>query len=132
MLRIEACIAEPKAFNRAAMEKVLRNNLFHVFQMDEAVPDSLRIDDHHRAMLALVEATGLVDADLVLKAGLLECVLKDRFELFTARVGATGPPRGFVALVGADKEVMLELWQGTGFLWPVAMYAGLCARHGGF
>jgi hypothetical protein len=59
-------------------------------------------------MLALVEAAGLVGADDVLEAGVLDGILEGRFQLLTALGEAAWPGGGFVALVGADEEVMFE------------------------
>jgi hypothetical protein len=60
-------------------------------------------------MLALVEAAGLVGADVVLEASFLDGILEGRLELFAA-AGETAGARGtLVSLVGADEDMAVEL-----------------------
>jgi hypothetical protein len=108
MLGVEAGSRQAKPLHGAAMEKVLFDNLVHIFQLDEAVPDRLGIDDDHGAMLALVEAAGLVGANQVLEAGILYSVLEGGFELFAALGKATRAGCVPVALVGANEEMVLK------------------------
>ncbi len=81
--------------------------------VDVAVPDGLGIDDDDGAVLALVEAAGFVGADVVLEAGFLDGVLEGGFELFAALGRQLGRAGGFVALVGADEDVVVEFWQSV-------------------
>jgi len=55
-LRVDAGIVQPQSFNRPAADQVLGNNLLRISGLHMAVPDSLRIDHHRRAVLALVKA----------------------------------------------------------------------------
>jgi len=119
MLGIEADIGQAKAFDGTTVQEVFVDDLLDVLEVDEAVPDGLRIDHDYGSVLALVEATGLVGADVVLKASFLDGILECRFKLFAA-LGQTAGPRGaFVALVGADEDVVVKLWHWRGSLpWP--------------
>jgi len=90
------------------MQKMLIDDLVHVLHLYEAVPYGLGIDDDHGAVLALVETAGLVGANDVLEAGLLEGILEGRLELFAALGKATGASCVLVALVGTDKEMVLK------------------------
>ena len=110
MLGIEAGIGQAKAFDGTTVQEVFVDDLPDVPEMDEAVPDGLGIDHDYGSVLALVEATGLVGADVVLEASFLDGILEGRFK-FVAALGQTTGPRGaFVALVGADEDVVVELW----------------------
>ena len=113
-LSIQTGIGQAQARHRAAIHQVLADDLGDVFDVHEAVPDGLGIDDDGGAMLALVEAAGLVGADLVLQAGLLDGVLEGGFELLAAPRAAAWTRGALVALVGADEDVVLELWQRDG------------------
>jgi hypothetical protein len=62
--RIDALIGEPESLNGTPTKQMLFHNLFGVCWLDVSVPDGFRIDDYRWAVLALVEATCLVDAYL--------------------------------------------------------------------
>ena len=79
MLRIETCAGKSKALHGSAMNQVLGDDFVDVFQVNETIPDGLGIDHNDRAMLALVKTAGLIGADLVLEAGVLDRVLEGRF-----------------------------------------------------
>ena len=79
MLGVEAGCGQAQTFHGAAVDEVLCDDFLHVFQLDEAVPDSLGIDHDRRTMLALVEAAGFVGADEVLEAGIFDGVLEGGF-----------------------------------------------------
>src|SRR6266540_2113174 len=67
------------------LEDLLEVGLFH-----SRVPDVLGIDDHHRAVPALREAAGLVDADLRLLAGRRRTGPQHLDELFDVSLSRTG------------------------------------------
>ena len=48
---------------------MLGNNLFRIPGLYAAIPDGFRINHHRRTMLALIQASGLVDAHLASQAG---------------------------------------------------------------
>jgi hypothetical protein len=131
MLGVEAGSRQAKPLHGAAMEKVLFDNLVHIFQLDEAVPDRFGIDDDHGAMLALVEAAGLVGANQMLEAGVLYSVLEGGFELFSALGQAAGAGCVLVALVGTDKEVVLK-FRHRALLSVYCFCDSPCAAHRAF
>ena len=91
------------------MDEMLANDLFHVATIDKSVPNRVRIDHHHWPVLALVETSKLVCSDLPLQARALERVFESLFELLATFSCATGSGCRFVAFIGADEQVMLEL-----------------------
>ena len=115
MLGIEAGCGEAQALHGPAMQEVLGDDFIHVFKLDEAVPDGLGIDHDDWAMLALIEAAGLVGADEMLEASVFDGILEGGFELLAAMGKAARAGRGLVALVGADEDVMLK-FRHDGFL----------------
>jgi hypothetical protein len=110
MLSIEAGIRESQAFHRTAMDEVLAHDFIHVFDSHKPIPDGLGIDHDGRPMLALIKTTSLVGADQMLESSLLYGVLECGFDLFAALGKAARAPRGLIALVGADEQMVLELW----------------------
>jgi hypothetical protein len=108
MFGVEAGIWQAQPFDGTAVEEMLGDDLLDVFDVDEAVPDGLGIDHDDGAMLALVEAAGFVGPDMVFEASVFDGVLEGGFELFASVGKATGAGGAFVALVGADKDVMIE------------------------
>ena len=109
-------------------DQVLGDDFIHIFELHKAVPDRLGIDHDDRAMLALVEAAGLVGADQMLQTGIFDSVLEGRFQLFAALGKTAWAGRGLVALVGADKEVMLEIPALVSFPSLPLCSAGCAAR----
>ena len=63
-LGVYAFIGQAEPLDWPTSDKVLVDYFGGVFRPDVAVPDSLRIDDDRAAVLALVQAAGLVDAHL--------------------------------------------------------------------
>lgn len=98
------------------MDEVFSNDLIHIFELHEAVPDGLGIDDHRRTVLALVETAGLVGADEMFESGVFDGILEGGFELLAAVGKAAGTGCGFIALIGADKEMVFEFRHGGGLL----------------
>ena len=95
--------------------------------MHKAVPDGIGINHDDGAVLALVEATKLVRPDFALQAGALDGVLERALQLPAAMASAARPRGVFVALIGADKEVMLKLCHCG-----ISFRASSCAMHPGF
>jgi hypothetical protein len=116
MLGIEAGAGEAQAFHRAAVDEVFGDDFAHVLKLDEAIPDGLGIDHHRGAVLALIEAAGLVGADEMLEASVFDGVFECGFELLTAMRKAAWARRGLVALVRTDKDVVLKFRHGGVFL----------------
>ena len=108
LLSVEAGVGQAEAFYRTAVEEVLGDDFLDVFDVDEAVPDGLGVDHDDGAVFALIEATGLVGSNVVPEAGFLDGVLEGGFEFFTA-IGKAAWTRGaFIALVGANEDVVVK------------------------
>ena len=112
MIGVDAGFGQTEALDGATADKVLGDNFFGVASVDEAVPDGFRVDHHDGAVLALVQATGLIDADFALEAGGLDGILQDSLELLAVLAGAAGSGGGVVALIEADKDVAFEVGHG--------------------
>src|SRR3989475_12173899 len=60
-------LVQPQPLHRLASNQILIVDLLHGRPGDVAVPDGVRVDDHRAAVLAVVEATRLVRADLLIE-----------------------------------------------------------------
>jgi hypothetical protein len=105
---VDAGVGQAEAIDGTAVEEVLLDDLLGVAGVGETVPDGFGIDDENGAVLALIEASGLIDADAMLEAGGFDGVLEGAAEFLAVFAGTAGAPGGFVALVQADKEVVFE------------------------
>lgn len=121
VFRVKTGAGKPKALHGTAMNEVLGDDFIKIFKMDEAIPDGLGVDHDDGAVLALVEAGGLVGADLMLESGVLDGVLEGGFELFTALRETAWPRRRLVALVGADEDVVFKFRQ-----WRISFFVLFC------
>src|SRR5262249_35408398 len=61
-------LVESQSLDRLAADEVPLDDLVDVGDGDVAVPDAFRVDDHRAAERAVVEAAGLVGADLAVEA----------------------------------------------------------------
>jgi hypothetical protein len=95
-----------EALDGTPVDKVLLDDLFGVFGLCEAVPDCLGIDDDDGAVLALVEASGFVDADAMLEAGGFDGVFEGAAKFLAVLMGAAGAGGGLVAVVEADEKMV--------------------------
>ncbi len=75
---VHARIGQTQPFDRLPFHQVLLDDFVYVFRSDEAVPDRIRIDHHGGPVLALVQASSFVDADLPFQARVLGSGLKGR------------------------------------------------------
>lgn len=66
---VEAFAGDAQPFHGMAAHQVLLHNLGGIFGAHASVPDSVGIHDDGRAMLALVEAAGLVNANPIAQTG---------------------------------------------------------------
>jgi hypothetical protein len=66
---VDALVCEAKPLDWTAVDKVFLDDLLGIFGLDVAIPDGLRVDDDGWAMLALVEAAGLVDTNRAAEPG---------------------------------------------------------------
>ena len=63
-LCIQALLGQPQPFHRPSLHQVLRHNLRGVPRLHIPIPDPFRINHHRWSMLALVQASRLVDPHL--------------------------------------------------------------------
>src|SRR5690606_3067930 len=96
-------------FDGLAVLEMGFDDFVDVFLVDEGVPDSFRIHDHDRALVAAIEAAGAVDAHLAFAGQLerLDPVLGVGPQIIGAVILATCLTIG--ALVGAEKNVVTEI-----------------------
>ena len=93
------------------MHKMFVHNLIHISHVNKPIPNGIRIDHHNRPMLALVQATQFVSADLSLQSSLFHRILERRLQLPAMLPAATWSCGTLVPLIGTNKNVMLELCQ---------------------
>jgi hypothetical protein len=112
-LRVDACVGNAQPLDGTSIDQVLFDDLGSVFGPHAAVPHGFWIDNDSRAMLALVEAERLVDADIRQARSLCKLLqLDEDFALSIGRAGRAG--RSFGTNVMADKDVMLVKRQSGG------------------
>ncbi|MBE7451170.1 MAG: hypothetical protein HS111_20420 [Kofleriaceae bacterium] len=101
-------IGQEQALDQLAAEEVALDQLGDVVDRDVAVPDLLGADDDGDALLALVEAAGVVGADTVVEAAGLEGLLEGVADVAAALglAAAAGVVGG--ALVDAHEDVAGE------------------------
>src|SRR5205085_3832421 len=110
---VPAGTLDPQALDDAPVHQVLVDDLVDVLLVHARVPDFLRIHDHHRALVAAVQAAGLVDPDLALavELELLDALLG----VFLHRLGAVARAAvfGSLALVEAEEDVVFVEAHGS-------------------
>lgn len=107
--RIEAGVGYQQAFHWLITNNVRLNDFFHVGQRHFPVPDALRIDNHGRAVFALIEASRLVCSDLSPNSALGQLNFERTLQLGGAsRVAATAGMTWW-PLIGAYEDVLFEL-----------------------
>ena len=74
--RVEARVRQHKSLSRLSAYDVRLDNLIHISESDPAVPNSIRIDDEIRAMLALIKATRLIGPYSSFKATLRQLLFE--------------------------------------------------------
>jgi len=107
MVRIHAGIGQPQPLHRPAMYQMLPHNLLRIPRMHKPIPDCLRINHHHRRMLALIQASGLIHPHLVLQSSRFHGIFQRATQLLGMLIPATGPRSGLIPLVQADKYMVL-------------------------
>ena len=108
---VEAVVCDDETLDGTAANEVFADDLGDVFDFDPAVPDGFRVDDDGRAVLALLEASGLVDTDAGYEAGGFHGVFEGSVEL-TLAVGCAGGTRAArLADVRTDEDVAFEFRQ---------------------
>jgi hypothetical protein len=117
---VQAFVRDAQPFHRPTADQMFGNNFRGIVGIHVPIPDGFRINHDHRAMLALVQAAGLVDAHLPGQTGSLGELLQADVQIAGSVGGAGSPRRIRWPGVEADKDVAFEggqaflLW-GVGF-----------------
>jgi hypothetical protein len=107
-LGIDALVFDSEPLDRLAADDVALQDLLDIFELDIPVPNSLGINDHVGAVLALVEAPRRVGPHRGLQVPLLDLYL-EALSKTSAPIGvATASRVPLRAGVGANEEVVLE------------------------
>jgi hypothetical protein len=89
---IDAALREHQPGDWASIHNVLLHNLVHVRSSNASIPYGIRIDDHGRAVLALIEAAGAVGADAALQPAIGHSLLERLVQgLGAGRIAAAAP-----------------------------------------
>jgi hypothetical protein len=108
---VDALVCEAEPLDWTAVDEVFLDDLLGILRLYVAIPDGLRVDDDGWAMLALVEAAGLVDANRATEAGGLGKLLQLGVQFALSVGGARGARGAFRTGVVAYEDVVLENWQ---------------------
>jgi len=90
VVSIDAGVRKAETFDRTAVYQVFLNDFLNVTLVDKTIPNGFGVDDEDWAVLALVQAAGLVNTDAVLQASGLYGVFQGSPELFRIFVTAAG------------------------------------------
>ena len=74
----------------------------------DPVPDTLRVDDHARPKLAMIQAAGFVRADAPFQAQPFHLFFKEGVQPFGPLIGAAPAWVAFGSLIDTDKNMMGE------------------------
>jgi hypothetical protein len=107
-LGVDALVGEAQALDGTAADEMLAHDLLGILGLDVAVPDGLGIDDDGGAVLALVEAAGLVDAHAAAEVCGLRGLLQGYMNIASATGCTRGTRRTVWALIGTDKDMMFK------------------------
>jgi hypothetical protein len=108
---IQALFGNAKTLDGMTAQQMLLHDGLGVFRSDIAVPDGLGINHHHGPMLALVQASGLVDAHLAGKACLFDELGEAGMQITFSINGTGGARSAGGAGVVTDKNVVFECGQ---------------------
>jgi hypothetical protein len=126
--RVDARVGNAQPLDRPPVHQVLFDNLGGILGLNASVPDGFWIDNDSWAMLALIQAQGLVDADIRQACSFCELLqLDEDFALSIRCAGRSGCSLG--TNVMADKDVMLVKRQ-TGGPPQFRLKAGSTVRDG--
>lgn len=108
---VEASVGYAETLDGPAGDKMFGYDLRRVAGLDIAVPDGLRINHDHGAVLALIQAAGFVDADLAAETGGFGALLQFGVQLAGSVACAGWTWSAFRARVAADKDMALKCGQ---------------------
>lgn len=107
--RVDAAFRQPQTLNRLSTGKMLLRNLDEVVNADKAVPNGLGIDHEHRAMLALVEAAGVLNTNLALGSGFLHRLFQHTLKVLGAFVPTARARCIRSSLIRTNKYMMVKV-----------------------
>jgi len=110
-LRIDTFVRQTQPLYRPAANQVFRNDLFGVGSLHMAIPDRFRVDHHRGAMLALIQASSLVDAHCAAQSGGLYKLLQLRQKLTLAILRTRGPRSALGTNILTDKHMAFKRGQ---------------------
>ena len=121
---VQAVLGHAQALDGPAGDEVLGNNGLRIFRVNIAVPDRIGVDHNHWTVLALIEASGLIDADAAGQPGFPDEMLQTRVQLAfpVAGAGRTGSVER--ANIVADKNVPFKPCQTDFLLHQIKALAG--------
>jgi hypothetical protein len=85
---VQTILGKAETVDRSTVYEMLRYDCGRIFGLHIAVPDRFGINDHHRAVFALVETTGFVDAHFSAQSGGLGQLLELGMQIAFAVRGA--------------------------------------------
>jgi len=106
--RVEAVRRKPKPFDRTAVAQMALNDFIQVFGAHKSVPDLLGIHDNSRAVLALFQTAGFVDAKNSRQLSGLQFVFEQLVEFALAVRAARRAGSACLALIGANENMAVK------------------------
>jgi len=107
-LGVDALGSQPQPLHGPPGDQVLVHNLFGILRLHMPVPDRLGVDHHRRTVLALVQASRLVDADRPRQSGGFGEHLQLRKQVALAIFGAGRSRRTLRTNILTDKHVAFK------------------------
>ena len=109
---IQAIVREHQALDWLAADDVRFDDLVDVGLGDVSIPDGVGIDHEIWAMLALIEAAGLVGSHFAFEAAFGQLLLEEFLQVRVTGGVAASPRMSRRALVAAHENVFFELGHG--------------------
>ena len=106
--RIDAFFLQSQPLHRNPTGNVRFNDLGHVVGTNSPVPDLIRINDHVRSVLALVQTTGFVGANCCLQTARRYRVLERALQFGIAGRIAAGSGASWLSPIGTNEDMVLE------------------------
>jgi len=113
---VQAFVGDAEPLDRPSGDQMFRDDFRGIGGLHAAIPDCAWINHNNRAMLALVQAARLVDANLSRQPGFLGQFLQADMQIAGSVGGAGGPGRIRWPGIVANKNVAFEGRQAV-LLW---------------
>ena len=105
---IQAGVGQAEPFHRSAANNVRLNNLLDIRLGHSAIPYRIWINNDVGAVLALIETSSLIGANLALQPALSQFLLEQLLQFGLRKWIAASPRMPRWTLVSADKDVFLK------------------------